>query len=228
MNKICSYGCGKPAEYQFKNGKWCCEKDYRKCLGVRKNNSEAQKGKKKSKETRKKLSLAKKGENHYMFGKSHSKETRKKQSEAMKGKKLSKEHKEKIGLATKNPSKETRKKMRLLAIKRIEKNKGQIYPNYNPKACKVIEEYGIKNGYNFQHAENGREFYIPKLGYWVDGYDKEKNVVIEVDEKAHFDSDGNLLEKDIRRQKEIEKFLGCKFIRIKIVKRERISNHGLR
>jgi very-short-patch-repair endonuclease len=54
------------------------------------------------------------------------------------------------------------------------------------------------------------------LGYWVDGYDKEKNVVIEIDEKQHFDINGNLLEKDIRRQKEIEKYLDCKFIRLRI------------
>ena len=46
-------------------------------------------------------------------------------------------------------------KMRLSSIKRIEKdrnNGNQIKPNYNPNACKIIEEYGIKNGYNFQHA----------------------------------------------------------------------------
>jgi very-short-patch-repair endonuclease len=52
------------------------------------------------------------------------------------------------------------------------------------------------------------------LGYWLDGYDKEKNVVIEADEIHHFDIDGNLREKDIIRQKEIEAQLKCKFLRI--------------
>ena len=79
----------------------------------------------------------------------------------------------------------------------------------------LIEEYGKKNGYNFRHALNGGEYYIKEIGYWVDGYDKEKNVVIEVDEPHHFKSDGTLQEKDLIRQKEIEDFLKCKFIRIK-------------
>ena len=30
----------------------------------------------------------------------------------------------------------------------------------------------------------------------------------------HFNSDGTLKDKDIQRQKEIEEYLGCKFIRI--------------
>jgi len=45
---------------------------------------------------------------------------------------------------------------------------------------------------------------------------KKRNIVIEVDEPHHFDQNGNLLEIDIRRQKEIEDFLNCTFIRIKI------------
>lgn len=43
-----------------------------------------------------------------------------------------------------------------------------------------------------------------------------KNVVLEVDEKHHFDVNGNLKKKDVIRQKEIENFLKCKFLRIKI------------
>ena len=41
-------------------------------------------------------------------------------------------------------------------------------------------------------------------------------ISIEVDEKFHFGVDGNLLEKDIRRQKEITEFLNCEFIRLRI------------
>jgi len=115
-----------------------------------------------------------------------------------------------------NPKQKTRRKMRLSRIKDIESKHGQCSPNYNPKACKRMDEYGKENNYNFQHAENGGEYHIKELGYWVDGYDKEKNVVIEIDEPAHFDKDGNLREKDIERQKEITEFLGCKFIRLKI------------
>ncbi len=28
---ICDYGCGQKAIHQFKNGKWCCENNWRKC-----------------------------------------------------------------------------------------------------------------------------------------------------------------------------------------------------
>ena len=28
---LCEYGCGQEAKYQLKNGKWCCNKSYRKC-----------------------------------------------------------------------------------------------------------------------------------------------------------------------------------------------------
>jgi len=118
----------------------------------------------------------------------------------------------------KKDSYETRKKKRLAAIKNILshiKNGGQLTPNYNPNACKLIDEYGKQHNYNFQHAENGGEYHIKELGYWVDGYDKEKNVVIEIDEDHHFDIDGNILSRDSKRQTEIMNFLECKFIRLK-------------
>ena len=40
------------------------------------------------------------------------------------------------------------------------------------------------------------------------------NIVYEYDEVRHFNSDGTLKEKDILRQREIEKYLKCEFIRI--------------
>jgi hypothetical protein len=71
-----------------------------------------------------------------------------------------------------------------------------------------------ETGTHIQHAENGREFYIKELGYWVDGYDAENNVVYEFDEPHHF-RNGILREHDVRRQAEIEQHLNCRFIRIK-------------
>ena len=29
--KICEYGCGREAKYQFKNGKWCCSEKWQSC-----------------------------------------------------------------------------------------------------------------------------------------------------------------------------------------------------
>jgi len=111
-------------------------------------------------------------------------------------------------------SDEHKRKLRIAAIKRIEENKlngNQLCPSYNPIACKTIDEYGKANGYSFQHAENGGEFRILELGYWVDGYDKTRNVVIEYYEKAH----KNNINKDERRKQEIINFLNCEFIEIK-------------
>ena len=34
--KLCEYGCGKEAIYQFKNGKWCCSKSSNSCLSKKK------------------------------------------------------------------------------------------------------------------------------------------------------------------------------------------------
>lgn len=85
---------------------------------------------------------------------------------------------------------------------------------YNPLSISIIEDYGEKNGFIFQHAENGGEYQIPGTNYFVDGYDIKKNTVIEYDEKHHFYKNGNLKNKDIKRQKIIMKILNCLFIRI--------------
>jgi hypothetical protein len=98
-------------------------------------------------------------------------------------------------------------------INRSQLIKGTIqFPNFNPKACEIIEEYGKQNEYDFQHALNGGEFYIKELGYWVDGYDKLKNIVIEYQEKHHLTP--KWVEKDKRRREEIINALNCKFIYI--------------
>ena len=112
-------------------------------------------------------------------------------------------------------SEKTKKKQRLARIADLNKKYGQVRPNYNPTACRLIEAYGQEHGYSFQHAENGGEFYIKELGYWVDGYDAQQNVVIEVDEPKHY-CNGKLRPRDVRRQREIEKHLGCKFVRINV------------
>ena len=72
--------------------------------------------------------------------------------------------------------------------------------------------YGKKNGYVFQHAMNGGEVCID--GYFLDGLDEEKKTIIEIDEKHHFDINGNLKPKDIKRQIYFET-LGYNIIRIR-------------
>lgn len=134
----------------------------------------------------------------------HSKKTRRKMSISKRGKfnpnfgkPLSNEHKRKIRLST---------------IARIQNRSGQMVPNYSSDACRAIERYGRKHGYNFQHAENGGEFYIKELGYWVDGYDAKRNVVIEFHESRHYTLDGQLKLQDQQRQHEIVEHLECRFV----------------
>ena len=102
-------------------------------------------------------------------------------------------------------------------LKRIEEIKEnvfgghQVIPSFNKEACKLFDDIMIKDGIFIQHAMNGGEYYIKELGYWLDGYDKENNVAYEFDEEYH----KYKKERDLKRQQEIEKFLGCSFIRIK-------------
>ena len=128
------------------------------------------------------------GEGNPFYGKSHNDETR-----------------QRIKLHAN--SEEGRRVRRNNAIK-----KNAFYPNYNKDACELFDTINESMNWNGQHAENGGEFFIKELGYWVDYYEPTLNIVIEFDDKSH-----NLKskkERDARRQKEIEEHLGCKFYRI--------------
>lgn len=109
-------------------------------------------------------------------------------------------------------SKEERKNKRIAHLKRIENLGIKVFPNFNNDSILIIEQYGKDHGYNFQHAKNDGEYHIKELGYFVDGYDKNKNVVIEYYETAH----GYIekIEKDKIRKQEIIDFLKCEFIEI--------------
>jgi len=106
-------------------------------------------------------------------------------------------------------SDEAKEKMKMSAIERVKRQNG-LCISYNPKAIKVIEEYGKKCGYNFQHYENGGEWSPTGLRYSADGYDKEKNVWIEYMEKDH----ERQTQKDLQRRLEIMEHLQCRFIEI--------------
>lgn len=144
-------------------------------------------------------------------------------SKTMLGRKVSNEVKGKISKSvsgSKNPfygkkhSDKTKRKIRLARIKYLnEIHNGGVCPTYNPTACRIIDEYGKKYGYNFKHAENGGEHYIKGLGYWVDGYDEQKNVVIEYYEVYH--KYPKAKKRDLVRKNEIINRLNCKFIEIR-------------
>lgn len=114
-------------------------------------------------------------------------------------------------------AKEIKRKLRIANLNYLALRypNSHIFPRYNPSACEYFNNLMEQTSTLIHHAENGGEFHIKELGYFVDGYDAENNIVYEFDEMRHFTLDGVLKEKDIKRQKEIEYFLGCKFIRIK-------------
>jgi hypothetical protein len=166
-----------------------------------------------SQEYREKLSAA-------LMGRKHTQESKLK----MKGPRicLQGENNPNFGKCRKHTD-EDKRKMREAVVRRVQKY-GIISRNFNPDACKIIDEYGQKNGYNFQHAMNGGEYSC--IGYLVDGYDKEKNVVIEIDEPYH--NKLSQKEKDIKRQKRIEEHLQCKFIRLPFNKDEMVIESNIK
>jgi hypothetical protein len=109
---------------------------------------------------------------------------------------------------------ETVAKMRINMVNKLNLLCKDFHPPYNKNGCMYFEQMMKDSNIFIQHAENFGEFHIKELGYWVDGYDKENNVVYEWDEKWHY-KDNLLRDKDLKRQREIEKLLGCTFIRIK-------------
>jgi hypothetical protein len=169
-------------------------------------------------------------------------DTRKKLSDINRGRKMSDDFKKKCSIRMKNLPLEMRKrlneplerfrgqrkgsitppyvkqKLRLAMINYIQSNKlngGQMTPNYNHNACKYFDKLNNDNGWMLLHAQNGGEFYVKELGYWVDAYDKDKNIVVEYDEPRHYKLDGHLKEKDVVRLNEIKSHLRCRFLRYK-------------
>ena len=109
---------------------------------------------------------------------------------------------------------ETRRKLRLNTIKYIEKIKGgKMFPLYNKKSCEYFKKMEIENGWNGYYATKNGEYFIKDLGYWVDYYEPMLNIVIEWDEKTHYNLDGILKMRDNRRMLEIKKRLNCQFFR---------------
>jgi hypothetical protein len=147
------------------------------------------------------------------IGKKHKDETKKKMSLKLLGNKytLGYKHTEitKEKLRKKTISDETKEKLRKRRWEQIEKL-GVKNANFNPKACEFIDNLNKERGWNLQHALNGGEVKIS--WYSVDGYDKERNIVFEYDERSH--NSFRYKQKDLVRQKRIvEKVNPSLFIR---------------
>ena len=82
---------------------------------------------------------------------------------------------------------------------------------YSFTACEFINKLNEEKGWNLQHAENGGEIRVGN--YYLDGYDSNLNIAFEYDEKRHYNSNGELNEKDIKKMTYIKENLHCRFFR---------------
>lgn len=158
------------------------------------------------------ISVRNKG-NTYSVGYKHSEDAKKRMSLGLIG------NKHTLGV---RPSEETRKKLRNKVIAESTREKlrehrlhqieklGYKGPAYNRIACQFIDRINNAFGLNLQHALNGGE--VRAAGYSMDGYDKDKNIVFEYDEKTH--QTPCYRQKDFQRQSRIiRKINPCLFLR---------------
>lgn len=99
-----------------------------------------------------------------------------------------------------------KKRLREARIEQIKLSGG--WTSYNKTACAFFDKLNAELSLNGVHALNGGEKQI--VGYLVDYYEPNLNLVIEWDEPYH----RRQIDKDMFRAKEIIKEIGCKFFRI--------------
>jgi very-short-patch-repair endonuclease len=127
-------------------------------------------------------------------GRSHSEETKRKMSLARKGKISPRK-----GILHTN---ETKTKMRISAFEYAKQKASIICPRIGKNEKNILDKLEKKTKYSID-----RNFKV--LGYFPDGYVHELNLIIEVDERP------KISKKDIEREEDIKKELGCEFLRIK-------------
>lgn len=169
------------------------EKNTKKKVSERMLGNKYNQGKKLSKIWRRNISKSLIG-NDFAKGNVMTIESRKKISKSLTGKKFTRKHRQKLREAA------------VLYLRGVK----TCGPRYNKEACKFFNELNKIKKWNGVHAENGGEYSVS--GYFVDFYDKKRNIVVEYDEPHHYKF-GKLLKKDKERQKEIIKYLKCKFYR---------------
>ena len=174
--------CNKNAlKDAVENNKLCrsCAQTGKKCSDETKRKlSELFKGKIFSDETKRKISESLTGEKHNRFGIKLSIQDKLKLSNIKMGVKLSEDHKRKIRIG------HCERFQRLGIGARQDKGADEFFSKMN------------SDGYNFQ-----QNWYCKELGYYADGYDKEKHIWCEYDTPYH--KKIGQKEKDLNRQNNI-------------------------
>lgn len=187
---------------------------------------------KNSKEKKSKIQMGKSYEKKY--GIERSKIIKNKQSKSHKGKKFSKKHCENIKKVLKGKTfeqrmgvkgaKEAKRKLRIARIEQIQKIGNGT--NANMKTIPIFKGFDKLNntkGIYKNSKLDKNEYLIVGLGYRPDYINFELKIIIEIDEKRHFNKNGTLKKKDIERQKEIqEEYPDFKFLRFKDTEMKKI------
>lgn len=206
---IC-FHCGAQADYQLKNGHWCCHPFASQCPEVRKrfaNKPETIKNR-----------------DYKAIYRNLPEEVKRrmktipntKEVHAKAGKTLSERYKSGSLIPYfkgKHHTQETKDKIRIATVKYFEEVKKTGGAKFSKNACAYIDQLNESKGWHLQHALNGGEVIVG--GYYLDGYDKELNIAFEYDEPKHYiDYENNLLkERDLIRMKFIHDKLDCRFFR---------------
>lgn len=167
------------------------------------------------------LSKNQTGENSPRYGKSCSEETRQKLRDAWERRRLE----NKCGYKA---SSETKRKLRIAAIKRMQKQSKageRVVPSFNFAGCEYFAKFDKFYKTNGQYATNGGEFHIKELGYFVDYYNPDLKLIMEWDEEYHYKG-GKLSKKDLDRQREIELHYS-QFLFVRIRESDIIQNNKL-
>lgn len=146
-------------------------------------------------------------------GRKHSEETKQKMSGKNNGMYDIHRYGELNPFSGKKHTEESKRKMRLAAIERIKQRSSHGFlNNVNPKETEYFSKLEKEKGWDgFYHGKNQQNI-LEGLGYFLDYYEPNLNIVVEYDEPRHYVR-GELRPEDVKRMENIICHLKCQFYR---------------
>jgi hypothetical protein len=102
--------------------------------------------------------------------------------------------------------------MRIRRVNEIIDKHGFCFPNFNKKSIEYFENLEKEREWDGYYIGKNKECFIEDLGYFLDYYEPNLNIVVEYDEPRHYVS-GQLRPKDVQRMENIISHLKCQFYR---------------